>query len=174
MAAALPLLLGNARSLAIALDGYDHLRDDAVPSDSQLAVRITVRRPPSGVTFAVQRGRAELLEPSSHTRDTLVFDFSVGVGAIQSGTTPRLLGPFTQGPPAARFVYVNAGQRAGQRTSRWDRRAKVPLGGITASMIQSAVRTPGARIEAEFDGTGTDGGPTCATVKKTIWRVVTP
>ena len=142
--------------------------------DSELAVRITVRRPPSGVAFAVQRGRAELLEPSIHAPDAIVFDFSVRVGAIQSGATPRLLGPYAQGPPAARFIYVNAGQSAGQLASRWNRRAKVPLGGITASMIQSAARAPAARIETEFEGTGTDGGPTCATVKKTTWRVAIP
>jgi hypothetical protein len=133
--------------------------------DSELAVRIIVRRPPSGVAFAVQRGRAELVEPSISAPDALVFDFSVRVSAIRAGATPRLLGPFTQGPPAARFVYVNSGQRAGQPESHWDRRAKVPLRGITASMIHSAAGTAGARVETEFDGTGMDGGPTCATVK---------
>jgi hypothetical protein len=145
-----------------------------MPSESELAIRITLCRPPSGVAFAVQRGRAELLEPVIRTPDAQVFDFSVRVGAHQPGSVPRLLGPFTQGPPAARFVYVNAGQSAGQRASKWTRRAKVPLGGITASMIQSAIGTPGARIETQFEGTGRDGGPTCATVKAIAWRVTTP
>ncbi len=140
----------------------------------EFAIRITVRRPPSGVAFAVQRGAAELLKPSAQSPEACVFDFAVRVGATSAGNLPRLLGPFTQGPPSARFVYVNTGQRAGQPWSPWDRRAKLPLRGITASMIQSALRTPGARIETEFEGTGTDGGPTCATVKATVWRVVIP
>ena len=140
-------------------------------SDFELALRITVRRPPSGVEFAVQRGSAELLAPSARSPDALVFDFTVRIDGVTSSGAPRLLGPFTQGPPSARFVYVNAGQRAGQADTRWDRRAKVPLGGITASMIQAAAGTPGVRIETDFAGTGTDGGPTCATVKSTVWRV---
>ncbi len=142
--------------------------------DSDLAVRITVRRPLRGVTLALQRGRAELLEPSLSTSDAVVFDFRVRVGPMQSGAAPRLLGPFTQGPPAARFVYVNAGSSAGQLASRWNRRAKVPLAGITMAMIQAATQTPGGRVETEFEGTGRDGGPTCATVKPIVWRVSTP
>ena len=140
-------------------------------SAGELALRITVRRPPSGVAFAVQRAATDLLEPSARAPDFLVFDFTVRVGAVTEGAAPRLLGPFTHGPPAARFVYLNAGQRAGQATSCWDRRAKVPLAGITASMIRSALSSRGARIETEIEGTGADGGPTCATVKLTVWRV---
>ncbi|MEO8580829.1 MAG: DUF5990 family protein, partial [Gemmatimonadales bacterium] len=81
--------------------------------DSELPLRITVRRPPSGVKFAVQRGSAELLEPSERTPDALVFDFTVRVGATPAKAPPRFLGPFTQGPPSARFVYVTSGRRAG-------------------------------------------------------------
>ena len=140
-------------------------------AESEVAIRITVFRPPSGVAFAVQRGRAELLAPTFHARDALVFDFSVRVSSAQPSGIPRFLGPYTQGPPAARFVYVTAGERAGQITSQWNRRAKVPLGGITRSMIESAADTPGARIETRFEGTGRDGGPTCAMVKMVVWRV---
>jgi hypothetical protein len=146
---------------------------DAVISHShrELALRITVRRPPHGVEFAMQRGSAELIAPSARAPDALVFDFTVRVDGVTSSGAPRLLGPFTQGPPTARFVYVNAGRRAGQADTPWDPRAKVPLVGITASMIETAARSPGGRIETDFAGTGTDGGPTCATVKSTVWRV---
>lgn len=144
--------------------------------DSSLSIdlRITVLNPLDGVAVAVQRGSAELVAPSRRDSGAVVFDFSVRVGAFQPGAAPRLLGPFTQGPPAARFVYVNAGKHAGQPASPWDRRAKVPLAGITAAMIEEVMRTPGARIETTFAGTGRDGGPTCASVKSVIWRVTTP
>ena len=141
--------------------------------DTELPLRITVHHPPGGVTFAVQRGRAELLAPSVRTPELLVFDFTVRIGVAAAGVSPRFLGPFTQGPAAARFIYVNAGQSAGQLESCWERRAKIPLGGITATLIQAAMRTSGGRIETEFDGTGADGGPTCATVKTIQWRVTT-
>lgn len=121
--------------------------------------------------FAVQRGSAELLEPSERTPDALVFDFTVRVGATPAKAPPRFLGPFTQGPPSARFVYVTSGRRAGQDNTPWDRRAKIPLAGISASMIQAALGASGVRIETEMPGTGSDGGPTCATVKAIVWRV---
>ena len=139
--------------------------------DPELPLRITVRRPPNGVKFAVQRGSAELLEPSDRSSDALVFDFTVRVGATPPGAAPRFLGPFTQGPPSARFVYVTSGRRAGQENTPWDRRAKIPLAGITEPMIESALSASGARIETEMAGTGSDGGPTCATVKAIVWRV---
>ena len=142
-------------------------------TDCDLPLRITVHHPPRGVTLAVQRGRAELLAPCTSSHDAVVFDFTVRVGAAMAGARPRFLGPYTQGPVAARFVYVNAGQSAGQLESRWQRRAKIPLGSITKAQIQAAVRTSGGRIETEFNGTGSDGGPTCATVKAIKWRVVT-
>lgn len=40
---------------------------------------------------------------------------------------PNSLGPFAQGPPAARFVYVDVGTYAGQKNTPWARRMKVPL-----------------------------------------------
>jgi hypothetical protein len=69
-------------------------------------------------------------------------------------------GPFVQGPPKQRFVYINIGTYAGQDGSPWSRRLKVPLIGITRKMI-----TAGGILEARVIGTGPDGGPTCATVK---------
>ncbi len=144
-----------------------------MPPRAQIEVplRIVVQRPPSGVAFAVQRGSAELLEPSARSSEALVFDFGVRVGDAQPDGAPRLLGEFVQGPPAARFVYVNSGQRAGQPDTCWDRRAKVPLLGITAAMIASAARSAEARIVTEFEGTERDGGPRCAGVKDIVWRV---
>ena len=139
----------------------------------ELPLRISVRHPPSGVTFAIQRGRVELLAPRGRTPELLVFDFTVRIGGTAAGMSPRFLGPYTQGPPVARFVYVNSGRHAGQPGSRWDRRAKIPLGGITAAMIEAALRTSDGLIETEFNGTSADGGPTCATVKTIQWRVAT-
>jgi len=46
-------------------------------------------------------------------------------------------GPFVQGRPGSRFVYVNSGTYAGDQKSCWSRRAKVPLTGIAASLARS-------------------------------------
>ena len=46
--------------------------------------------------------------------------------------------------------------------SPWTRRAKISLTGLTAKMIAEAQR--GKVIEVSYNGTGRDGGPSCATV----------
>jgi hypothetical protein len=140
----------------------------------EVAFRITVLDPPRGVVFRLQRGRSELVAPSNESPGAIVFDFTLRVEPGAAGGPPRLLGPFAQGPPATRFVYVNSGKHAGQFESRWDRRAKVPLAGVDATLIEQAAASPGAAIEARIAGTGRDGGPACATVPLVSgWRVIT-
>jgi hypothetical protein len=140
----------------------------------ELPIRIIIVHPPKRVIFCVQRDKAGLLPPSHTDEEMLIFDFTVRVGAQQPNGAPNLLGPFTQGTPADRFVYVNAGTLAGQAASGWTRRAKVKLAGITQAMIETALATPGAVIEARIAGTAKDGGPAAATVPllETGWQVV--
>lgn len=69
-------------------------------------------------------------------------------------------------------MYVNSGKQAGQADSCWDRRAKVPLGCVESSLIETAVASSGAVIEAQIAGTGSDGGPACASVPLARpWRI---
>src|SRR3954464_13176446 len=110
--------------------------------DRELPLRIVVLRPPPGVTVAVQRGRAELLAPAAASDDALVFDFTVRVAARKEGGAPNFLGPYAQGTPADRFVYVNSGTAAGQLGSPWSRRAKIRTGTIGWEMVEEALATP--------------------------------
>lgn len=141
--------------------------------EDNLPIRVTVLQPPHGVAFAIQIGRSELLPPSHADSLSLMFDFAVRVDAAR-GAQPTFLGPAVQGPPAARFIYVNSGKRAGQTTSCWDRRAKVPLAGITWTTVDELRRVPRGRVEARIAGLAGDGGPACATVPllEGGWRVI--
>jgi hypothetical protein len=116
-------------------------------TDQNVSLRIIVENPP--VRFDVQRGKNELLDAASANAKQQVFEFSVRARDDGSGGAPNFLGPFAQGPVGGRFVYVNSEGR----------RAKVPLVGITWSMIKK-----GSVIEARIAGTARDGGPACATV----------
>jgi hypothetical protein len=126
--------------------------------DAELALRIVVIGPPPGVTFALQRGKSDLVPPSRSTPKELVFDLTV---RVREDDQPNFLGPFAQGPRGARFVYINSGSYAGQGDTQWARRAKVPLSGITWPLIK---RAKGKPLQARIAGTGRDGGPACATV----------
>ncbi|HJR72095.1 MAG TPA: DUF5990 family protein [Luteimonas sp.] len=134
-----------------------------MPSQPELLLRIVVLNPPAGVAFALQLGRNELVPPTSSANGELTFEFSVRVADVHA-QPPRLVGPFTQGPPAARFVYVNSGTLAGETSSCWTRRAKVPLKNIPQDAISHAMGNPAVRLETRIRGTAGDGGPACASV----------
>ena len=140
-------------------------------AEQVLTLRITVVDPPADVEFQVQHGRHELTAPVRVTAGAIVFEFPVRVGARPNGE-PNFLGPYAQGPPDGRFVYVNSGTLAGQSDSCWTRRAKVPLTPIGWPLIDRARQQRGV-LEVSFKGTGRDGGPTCASVKleASAWRV---
>lgn len=127
----------------------------------QFPMRVIVENPPSGVTIAMQRGKAgDLLEPTI-SKGNLIFEFTV-CAANESGA-PNFLGPFVQGPKGGRFLYVNSGTLAGQPDSPWTRRAKLHLSGIDWKLVQKVASTRGTVLEGRIAGTGRDGGPTCAT-----------
>jgi hypothetical protein len=153
-------------------------REALTAAQIELPLRIVLRRPPPGVMFAVQKGKAnsageaELTAPSRVTEVSMVFDFAVRVD-LSKPDAARFLGDFVQGPADGKFVYVNSGRRAGQTGPSWDRRAKISLEDIGADLLRSARATPGTIVEIEIEGTGKDGGPVCATVKQSSgWRLV--
>jgi hypothetical protein len=131
--------------------------------DRELALRIVVERPLPGVAYRVQRGRDALLDPVRQSADALVFDVAVRA-EVRADGAPNFLGPFAQGKPDDRFIYVNTGARAGQANSHWTRRAKVRLGGISQELVERALASPGAVLQARMEGIGRDGGPACAGV----------
>lgn len=134
-----------------------------------LPFRIVVLSPPKGVAMKVQRGRDELLTGVANKGD-LTFQFEISVD--NTGTAPNFLGKYAQGPKDARFVYVNSGTYAGEHLSKWGRRAKISLMTITKGQVNELIADPTAILEASFNGTGKDGGPTCASVKGIEWKVV--
>ena len=132
--------------------------------DRELPIRVTVIGPPPGVTFAMQRGKDELLPPSKVSGESLLFDLSIRVSERKSGGVPNVVGPYAQGKPDDRFLYLNSGTMAGQEDSCWTRRAKIKTGGIHWKLIEQTLATPGAVLEVLIDGRAKDGGPCCATV----------
>src|SRR6266700_284498 len=125
----------------------------------EMPIRIRVLHPPKGVTTVIQRGKDELLPPSKDSESALVFDLNVSVDL--SGAIPNFLGKYAQGPKDVRFLYVNSGTSAGQMGSCWSRRAKISLMSITREQIDAVLDGKGVLL-AEYNGTGRDGGPTCA------------
>jgi Family of unknown function (DUF5990) len=129
----------------------------------KLILRIVIEQPPAGVEFGLQKGSGKVYESVQKQRsagNNLVFEFSPSIKDGDSNGMSALGGPFVQGPPRQRFVYVDIGTCSGQADSCWSRRLKVPLDGIPSEFIEG-----GGVLEARVPGTGRDGGPNCATVK---------
>ncbi len=140
-------------------------------ADCELALRIVIVDPPPGVRFCLQRGRGELVAPTTETRAEITLSLLVDARITPDGLTVH--GPFAQGPPAARFVYVNSGTLAGQADSCWTRRAKIPLAGIRREAVEQVVTSPDLLLEVRIPGTAADGGPVCASVPISLggWAV---
>jgi len=129
----------------------------------ELTLRIIIEQPPPGVDFALQRGHGSAWETVQKQRSEgkdLSFEFQPSIREGVSDGMAALGGPFIQGPPRQRFLYIDIGTYAGQAPPAWSRRLKIPLDGITAKMLAS-----GGVFQARVPGTGRDGGPNCATVK---------
>jgi hypothetical protein len=138
---------------------------------NEIRLRIIVRKPPDGVAFAMQLGSDKLLPPVTATKSKLTFEATASLRKTADGVL-KLGGPAVQGSGDKRFIYINSGQRAGQRDTCWDRRAKVMLTAIDAKLLRACV-AEGGGLETEIDGVGADGGPGCATVPlRGGWRVV--
>src|SRR5688500_17206001 len=131
--------------------------------DPELHLRVILVDPPSGVAFCLQSGREQLVDITRSAGSAITFDFTVRVEAQKDGK-PNFLGAFAQGTPSDRFVYVNSGMRAAQADTVWDRRAKITLRDLEWPLIEEALATPGAVLEARVQGRAGDGGPCCASV----------
>jgi hypothetical protein len=141
----------------------------------ELLLRIILEKPPAGVDFGLQKGRGSDYETiQTHRADgnDLKFEFPVGIKKNTAVDQPDFSGPFVQGPRDQRFIYIDIGTYAGQTDTIWSRRLKIPLIGITWAMIDQLSERSMPVLETRVRGTGSDGGPSCATVKPfSGWRV---
>ena len=146
--------------------------------NTEIPIRFVLVDPPAGVDFGIQHGRGSNYETRfvrQRGRGDIAFDFSLSLSGAAANRPPNFVGPFAQGPPTGRFVYVDVGTYAGQQGTPWSRRMKVPLAGIGWPIINKVLSRPGSLLVARIPGTGTDGGPNCATVKLLeAWAVVKP
>ena len=116
----------------------------------------------SEIRVGIQHGKTEVQAPTKLARDEAEFSFSVRAKATSDSRSVNFLGPYAQGPPSARFVYLSwSGVVGGKR--KMFRRIKVHLNSISAIQVQRAISGRG-RLEARISGYAPDGGPACATV----------
>lgn len=129
--------------------------------------RIIIAQPVIGVRHSLQAKDDLPLDPkTSAGGEALHFDFTVRVAP-----GPRFLGDQVRREgPERRFVYIRIGQSAGDHGSPWSRRMKIDIHDLDPALLEQAAG--GGVLEITVDGTGKDGTPACATVRRTGQRVV--
>jgi hypothetical protein len=142
---------------------------------SELMLRIVLEKPFAGVDYCLQKGAGtnyETIQKQRANSTDLSFEFSVGI-KDRENPIPIFVGPFTQGKPQERFIYIDIGICAGQTETPWSRRLKIPLADITWDILNEALVDDSSILEAKVPGIGKDGGPSCATVKPfNGWKLV--
>ncbi len=100
--------------------------------NQELALRIILENPPTGVDFGLQKGigsKYETIQMQRFSDKDLEFEFPISVKLNEDGL-PNFLGVFVQGPSNQRFIYIDIGACAGQKDTNWSRRLKISLTGI--------------------------------------------
>ncbi|MEO5582199.1 MAG: DUF5990 family protein [Saprospiraceae bacterium] len=132
-----------------------------------ITLKIILQNPTSGVDFGIQKGAGNTYETILRQRskgNDLEFSFMINVKNKEADTF-TLLGPIVQGPPTARFIYIDIGTYAGEVDSMWSRRLKIPLTGITTEMIKKILSDSDVILQTKVAGSEKGGGPNCGTVK---------
>ena len=133
----------------------------------EITLQIILVKPTEGVVFGLQKGAGsnyETIQKQIATTEDMTFTFEIKVkGDKSKDELPKFSGSFVQGPSTSRFIYIDIGTSAGQVNSKWSRRLKIPLSGITWEDIDTL--SSNSILQTSVSGTGKDGGPNCATVK---------
>ena len=94
-----------------------------------VSLKIALQNPIDGVLYGLQKGKGadyETIQAQLGKGQDLTFNFVVQLKETNA-SVPTLGGPFVQGNPGNRFVYIDIGTYAGQIGAPWSGRLKVPL-----------------------------------------------
>jgi hypothetical protein len=100
------------------------------------------------VRFGLQDTKGNVHPPTASAGGRHRFDFPATVKETPAG--PVLAGPFCQGPPAGRFVYLSWKREAGG-AAPYTCRIKLPLVGMSEALLEAA-RRPDHCLAADVTG----------------------
>jgi hypothetical protein len=131
----------------------------------EISLKILLQNPADGTMYGLQKGKGsnyETVQAQLGNGPDLTFDFVVQVKQT-NGPATSLAGPFVQGTPGSRFVYIVIGSYAGQIGAPWSGRMKIPL---SEADFQSSILNGGEYYwSCIVPGRTEDGKPVFATVK---------
>lgn len=130
----------------------------------EINLTIILQQPLDGLQYGLQQGKGtEYTIVQAQAGKGLNLTFAFTIQLKQTKGSISLAGPFVQGTPGNRFVYINIGSYAGQHEAACSGRLKVPL---PETDFQNALS--GSSEEYWFctvPGRTAEGKPVFATVK---------
>jgi hypothetical protein len=139
-----------------------------MPDQQEVILRIHCRSLPgrrfeerTKVRLGIQNGKV-VVEDVLADADSVTFMVPLRVARNPKNGFPNFLGPFAQGTPEARFVYLCWGERVGEAWNPF-RRAKVSLKPLDWEQVQKSWAT-GDPVEIMVNMTDEKGGPVCGSV----------
>jgi hypothetical protein len=106
--------------------------------------------PDEPLHFGLQDSKGQVHPGARQPEGTLRFDLTLEIKPGAAASPPIFIGPFAQGPPASRFLYLSW-KRDGKSEAPWAWRIKIPLSGIGWPEIRAAGKSD-ARLEANVIG----------------------
>jgi hypothetical protein len=100
------------------------------------------------------------LTPGDAPAATWTFESQLGNGADPSGPTTDVKGPYIQGPPGGRFIYLNWVTVDDAGNASLFRRAKLWIDGVPPAVLAEAART--GLLVGRLGLTDSKGNPTCS------------
>lgn len=131
--------------------------------ESEITLEIVLIAPPKGVGFCLQKGKNEKVNYQVSKGEDFRYSLPVRVRPGKNGTA-NFLGEFTQGTPNERFVYICAGEYAGQKNTEWARRVKVHLSSISWKQVEQVLNDTKNKLVTSYQATDKNCGPSCASV----------
>jgi len=121
------------------------------------------------VRLGIQKGKAVVDDLPADAAPAR-FRFSMRVKEHAKSGRPNFLGPYAQGKPDERFIYLCWGERQGEGWQGFGR-VKVQLNPVSWEQIEAAVREE-KPITARITMTDEQGKPMTASVKsdKIVWE----
>jgi hypothetical protein len=118
------------------------------------------------IHVAVQRRskREELLGLTPGDAPSATWTLEATPTATEAGTD--LKGPYIQGPPGGRFIYLSWGVVGDDQAFALFRRAKLWLGAVPADVLDAAVRQ--GTLVGRLGLTDAKGWPRCAAVRPPV------
>ena len=130
----------------------------------ELTLVIKLRDSFSGVLYGLQKGAgSDYITLQKQEGGSAVLEFTCEVTCKQAGASLNFLGPYCQGTPKERFVYLDIGTYSSLTDSISGGRLKIPLYGFNPEFISEIKQ--GSILQTSVSALGKSGRPAYGTVK---------